>query len=71
MLVKRHEKFEVVQDCRLPNGGGMVRRGAMLLHRRNSNSAFTIIVCLMFGAQRAKRRTGSAIVTTGKLEFRH
>ena len=48
---KLHQGFDLVQGCRLPNGGGSIRPGAMpWLHRWIGNPLFSLLVRQWFHA---------------------
>ena len=50
-LDRLREGYDMVQGCRLPRGGGVVRPGAMpFLHRWWGNPMFSIMAATMFNA---------------------
>jgi glycosyltransferase involved in cell wall biosynthesis len=50
-LARLREGYDMVQGCRFPSGGGIIRAGAMpFLHRWWGNPMFTIMAATMFKA---------------------
>ncbi|MEJ7914045.1 MAG: glycosyltransferase family 2 protein, partial [Chitinophagaceae bacterium] len=50
-LDKLRSGYDLVQGCRLPRGGGVIKEGAMpFLHRRLGNPMFTFLAGLLFKA---------------------